>query len=271
MSDRVHTFEALDDGAFQISLPPPGKGPTFFIVGLHKAGSTMLNGLFKPLARQAGYTFFSLPNTLHALGMRLEEFRGDLSDFYGPEGYAFGGFRNLTPSVALPAYARGRTLFLVRDPRDMITSHYFSVAFSHRAPGSSVSSAALTAFAQGRERALAGTIDAFVLEEAPEVLRKFTTTTALLEPVEPTIYRYEDVIFDKPAWVADMIGRLGLSLRPNVVARIIARVDQRPDVEDPMKHVRRVAPGDHREKLAPATIEALNEVFAPILDRFGYR
>lgn len=47
-------------------------------------------------------------------------------------------------------------------------------------------------------------------------------------------------------------------------------MDRRPAQERPDKHVRRVTPGDHREKLQPATIARLNEAFGDVLERFGY-
>nr|MBA3810888.1 hypothetical protein [Caulobacteraceae bacterium] len=45
---------------------------------------------------------------------------------------------------------------------------------------------------------------------------------------------------------------------------------RRPPVEDPSAHVRKVTPGDHVDKLKPATIAALNTRLAPILRDHGY-
>jgi hypothetical protein len=43
-----------------------------------------------------------------------------------------------------------------------------------------------------------------------------------------------------------------------------------PSEERPTAFVRRVVPGDHLEKLAPATIEELNSRFSDFLHAFGY-
>ena len=43
-----------------------------------------------------------------------------------------------------------------------------------------------------------------------------------------------------------------------------------PTAEKPGAHVRRAHPGDHREKLHPETIGALNRDLAGILERFDY-
>ena len=37
-----------------------------------------------------------------------------------------------------------------------------------------------------------------------------------------------------------------------------------------MQHKRRIKPGDHREKLQPATIDQLNQRFENVFLRFGY-
>ena len=39
---------------------------------------------------------------------------------------------------------------------------------------------------------------------------------------------------------------------------------------DAMTHVRHVTPGDHRVKLLPSTIDAVEREFADILDALGY-
>jgi hypothetical protein len=44
-----------------------------------------------------------------------------------------------------------------------------------------------------------------------------------------------------------------------------------PDAEQPTAFIRKVTPGDHREKLSPTIIEELNGVFADEMHLFGYK
>ena len=84
------------------------------------------------------------------------------------------------------------------------------------------------------------------------------------------IYRYEDVIFDKRAWIADMCDTFGWSVPEATINEIADRNDVIPSSEDQAKHIRQATPGDYKRKLQPETIERLTEMFAKELDYFGY-
>ena len=93
----------------------------------------------------------------------------------------------------------------------------------------------------------------------------------MLQPAGPKIWRYEDVIFSKVLWVKDMLRFLGMEPPPaDVLSEIIRPFDVFPDDEKPEEHIRQVKPGDHKAKLASATIERLSERFAPVLKMYGY-
>ncbi|MEP6967906.1 MAG: hypothetical protein ABI906_07480 [Pseudomonadota bacterium] len=235
---------------------------SIFIVGLVKSGSTLLNRIMRPLCEGAGLRFNAPANDARQRGVELSA-----ADWaFEPEGRAHGGLRNLP--WPLPDFAANRTVFLVRDPRDALTSLYFSMAYSHGPPGSTDGAAMLENFEQRRAKTRAMTIDAFVLEQAAAFARRAEETLGHL-PAHRR-YRYEDVIFDKQAWALDMLAYLGLTIPERRVASIVGRNDILPRDEDPQAHVRRVTPGDHREKLQASTIARLDDRLAPLLERFGY-
>ena len=84
------------------------------------------------------------------------------------------------------------------------------------------------------------------------------------------VFRYEDVIFEKRRWLSELVELVGLEVDEEVIHSIADKHDVRPEVEDERRHVRRVTPGDHKEKLQQKTIDRLNGLFADQLDRFGY-
>lgn len=257
-------------GAVTITVPEPGQGDSCFLISFPKAGSTLFYRLMQPVAIQAGLAFFSLPNALYDIGLPAMRFESDLSAIFQPRGYAYGGFRGIEPPIELPAFASGRTIFLMRDPRDLLTSLYFSEAFSHVAPGTAVDNRLAADFEARRNVALAGSIDDFIDRRSPSVLEFLNHTLRQLDAIEHKTYRYEDIIFDKGAWVRDMVGYLGWTVAERAIDRIVERHDLRPSAEDVGQHVRKVTPGDHREKLRPETIAMIEQRFAPIMERFGY-
>lgn len=256
--------------AFTVEGPGDLTIPSAFLLGLPKAGSTLLTRLMRPVTRAAGLTFVTMQEALHNLGVGPKDIPVEVNQAFRPKGYVFGGFRSLPGAVTLPPFATGRTVLLVRDPRDMLTSLYFSLAYSHRPPGEGAGGALAASFEEKRREVNLMDIDAFALGAARTVAGQYRTVEHKLQGISHKLYRYEDIIFDKLAWAKDMVAYLGLPARPAVVERAAAENDVRPQVEDVTQHVRKVAPGDHVEKLKAETIAELNAQLAPILRKYGY-
>lgn len=84
------------------------------------------------------------------------------------------------------------------------------------------------------------------------------------------MWRYEDIIFDKLRWVREVVDYLQLDVPERLVNVAVERNDVRPELEKFDQHIRQVSPGDHRRKLQESSIEKLNVLFRPILDKYGY-
>jgi hypothetical protein len=265
----------LNGQGFTFTVPPPGDKAvaSVFLVGLPKAGSTLLNTLMRPLTTAAGLTFVGLQEVMYRMGVPTGQIPPDVNAAFEPSGYTFGAFRSLPGAFELPPYAADRTIVLVRDPRDMLTSLYFSLARSHRPPGAAVGGIGgelAAKFQETREEVNRQGIDAFALENAEVVAGQFGRIRKKLSTIPHRLYRYEDIIFDKMAWARDMLGWLRLDLASAVIEEAVARNDVRPEVEDADQHIRKVSPGDHVEKLKADTIAELNARFEPILRRHHY-
>ena len=109
-----------------------------------------------------------------------------------------------------------------------------------------------------------------MLEQCHGVKQQHEQMIEKLNAIDHQLYRYEDVVFDKRSWIQSMVTYLSLEAAPAMLDRIVERNDVIPQTEQNDSHIRRVSPGDHKEKLAPETIERLNSEFAPILNRYGY-
>lgn len=266
------TFSFSYKGTTQ-NMDLPDKGgdiSSVFLFGLPKAGSTLLNRVMRPLCERGDLAAFSLHNAMRGLGISMQDMPDTVGEIYEATGYVYMGYRGLQPQDKIPSFASGRAVYLVRDPRDMIVSKYFSEAFSHRPPGSTVDDKMIKKFEERRQKLQNMNLDNYVLESGHHTLDAFENTQAELANVEHRVWRYEDVVFDKLNWVNQMLDHLDLNVPKQVVERVVERNDVRPDAEQTDAHVRRVTPGDHRNKLQPETIEKLNEIFAPILTRFNY-
>jgi sulfotransferase family protein len=182
---------------------------------------------------------------------------------FAPRGHYFGPIRWYR---AVPELVRYRTILVLRDPRDALTSNYYSLAFSH-----SVMNQELL----DRRRQVSGVgVDEFVLAQAENVRLEYNRlVVSLLNPKAESVLfaRYEDMVVDYGGWLTDVARHLQLDRCPALLEHLIASADFSVKRENVLAHKRQVKPGDHREKLNGSTIRALDEKFAPVLETLGYR
>ena len=85
------------------------------------------------------------------------------------------------------------------------------------------------------------------------------------------VLKYENIIFDKARMVQDVAAHFGWTVGQGQIGAILKWIDVVPEEENPSAFIRKVTPGDHREKLSAETIAGLNQVLARAMEAFGYR
>lgn len=257
---------------FKVDVPAATTDrPSVLAFAFTKGGSTLLYNILQMLSPSVGLSYFSVANHLHDLNQRIDARLASIGPAFQPEGYCYGGFRSF-PYYPLPLMHKSQAVLLVRDPRDMLTSLYFSEAFSHIVPGEPEPGSAAEELLKHRARALSLSIDNYAIENMGRYSSVFGAYLAQYMHLRPNvaIYRYEDIIYAKRDWIADLCTWYGWSVPKNVIDRVLARVDILPDAARPQEHVRQVAPGDHVRHLRPETIEILDGVFHDYLRLFEY-
>lgn len=195
------------------------------------------------------------------------EIESDLKVIFQPKGCLYGPFRSPVSIETIPDIDQFRKLLLLRDPRDALTSLYFSVAYSHRVPSHPQSRVKML---RTRQVVRQSEIDEFVLDKSKEWSRKYEHyCEKLLSQPDVKFVKYEDMVTKFPAWLDDVIKYWGVSFDPADHPRI-AEVDFNVEQEDIYSHKRQVQPGDHRRKLQPKTIEKLTKKFENVLAQLGY-
>lgn len=213
-----------------------------------------------------GYAFHS---TFPYLDQLTHEQLEDYQHVFRPSGYVYSPFGGMIDGIrGLEHY---RVLVVLRDPRDVLTSEFFSIRHSHRTPP--VASDKHAQFSALRNRARALTIDEYVLSESPRVRATYQRyIDRLLEPGHDVgVLKYEDMIADFPKWLGQLERFCELSISPQLRGRLTSSARQAAARKERIaSHARQLLPGDHRRKLHGATIGELNRRFAEILDRLEY-
>lgn len=247
-----------------------GQEPARFVFGIRKSGSSIMNSMLNGVANFSGQEVVDVAGKMFAAGVRVNVWRkeADLADFFVP-GNIYGGFRD-APTVIFdkPSFASARGILLVRDPRDALSSEYFSNAYTHSLPPEGP---AREQMMKEREKALAASIEQFARENSPRFRQTMREYIPLLGHPGFRVYHYEKAIMDKAWFLRDSADFLGLPLSDHEIGLILGWADVKPDVERPDQFIRRVTPGDHKSKFSPELIDHLDTLFAEELKLFGYK
>jgi hypothetical protein len=188
---------------------------------------------------------------------------------FKPQGYVYTVFGGAIEGI--PQMEEFRTVLILRDPRDVLTSMYYSSAYSHTVPDATGNKRRY--FLERRAHTRDISIDQFALEYAERERAIYQRYTDVLVRKQAGIHLtcYEDMTADFDTWFNDLLAYCGLEISRALRQTIYAKAQQiRPAREDIHAHVRKGMPGDHREKLQPETIENLNEIFAQVLKDYHY-
>lgn len=246
-----------------------GRPQRVIIFALHKTASMFLYSISKALAAKAGLPFFS-PNENPPLDTCDVVLNPEL--LIPPGVYA-----PIRAAVDVPQPERTSMVVHLRDPRDALVSFFYSYCYGHvgSVPGGTGFRAAVA------ERG----IDEFVLNLStspkfeyeplgPGAMREWELVgnyrdryknlcmLAKRWPEQITLLHYETMTTRFEEWLVPFAGAFGFRDEQDIasLARQFGGVKP-PSREDAYAHMRRLLPGDHREKLKPETISRLNEVF----------
>ena len=248
-------------------------GPAFFLLSVRKCGSTVFNNIATALARANRRRFVDVGGKFFSENITVREYQRDpaLLGLLHP-GNAYGGFRDM-PLAFLDSelFLTSPKLLFVRDPRDALVSEFFTLAYSHPIPlPNSAADEVTRLMERQRAEALQSSIDEHVTGRAPMMLGTMLQYAPVVGLPSTSVLKYEDYIFDKGALISTIARRFGWHVDDELIGHILRWADIRPQREDPTAFIRRVTPGDHREKLRPETIAGLNRLLQPAMDLFGY-
>jgi hypothetical protein len=202
-------------------------------------------------------------------GAHVEDCPRTLLPFFERDGYVFSGFRQLWLLHESPRFRSATKLLLIRDPRDMAVSLYFSMRNSHPLPWSGPMRTGIT---RAREIATDRDVSSFVCEGNADNI--FVRLAAFARQVESIpgfkVFRYEDIIWSKRAWCAEIAQHLDMDLPEDVVNRIADRHDVRPDTERPDHHIRQVKPGNYQVHLDERAVRYVETQCKAAMKFFDY-
>ena len=265
MSDAVISVDESGQTVFRPEcLVTSSDRPSVLALSLPKAGSVLLDGIMKMLCERSGLTYVSIMEAFFRIGVIETNIPSETSQLFRETGFCYGGFRYYPTQFDIPISNTAPAILLVRDPRDMLVSLYFSALKSHPKRGRDGANPASQAAAEMD-------IDDFVRRFAKMYRMRMSDYRVFLKRRPDTkVFRYEDMIYDKVAWVTDICTHFQWDIPEDNRANIANHWNVFPDAERPEAHVRQVHPGNYLSKLAPETIDWLNDFLADEIKAFKY-
>lgn len=238
------------------------KSVLFFTV--HKSASTFFNTYLKDLAAQTGHTHIDINGYFSTYGKKGLEKQNETefkNKAFKKTGFIYGPLRNY---ISVPGIEEYPIVLILRDPRDVLTSQYFSIKNSHPL---------LTPqLIERRKIAQASTVDEHALSSQSDRFVKTYTEylTNVYGKSNVLFIKYEELITDFRTCLEKINKHCGFGLTNEQIS-LLDRTDSfKKKKEDQLTHVRKISAGDHKEKLKPETIEILNQKFEGILRTLNY-
>jgi hypothetical protein len=224
----------------------------------------------KALCEEVSFPVIDFPTAFFRAGVSIDarQNAATVSAYLHDRGYAYLGARTFWCRDLGFDFSRVKKILLVRDPRDAIISWYFSAKKSHGIPKEN------KAFKEIRKR-LEGTTDPnqdleFLVSRAKLLAQLGKQYRSIISHPNTVVYRYEDVIFRKRLWLADVKNFLELKIPFGRVVEIADQYDQLPRSENASRHVRQVYPGNHIKHFSPDTIRVLDSILDHYIRMFRY-
>jgi hypothetical protein len=168
--------------------------------------------------------------------------------------------------VTEPEFVRSkRVVCLIRDPRAILTSEYYSFRHSH----SLSKNPEIRQWQEVQRQEIQKiTLDDYVLSRTSNLIEAFERLDVVHRHCqEGIVLRYEDLVEDFEAFTERLCRFLPLRER---TIELMYRESRPKQSEDVHNHKRSGLPSGFRSKLLPETIEVLNQRFATILERYQY-
>jgi hypothetical protein len=262
-------FKSLNGVDFDLSIPIGRQiNPAPFFLSVHKAGSSMQSAIVESICNRFDISFLNIAAQLFDRGLRPDNCGTDALSLL-EQNYVCTGFREVCSLDRIDRYWSVPKLLLLRDPRDIVVSLYFSV-LHHPVPleEGPVRKDILGA----RNNAMRMGISDFVLtgvaDDILSNMRAFLDQVAKIPNFR--IWRYEDVIFKKRQWIIEIAEQLQVSLPPRFLDELLEQFDVFPATENPSAFIRKVVPGDYLNRLNSKALAYLETRFRDVFDRLEY-
>ncbi|NEP11573.1 MAG: sulfotransferase domain-containing protein [Symploca sp. SIO2C1] len=254
-----------------------------------KAGTMFLHQLLADIAQRGYITHYSRNYRQESPFRLVSENQDYLSTVIDQEG-CYGPFRHYFPLTDLENV---KLILHFRDPRDVLTSMYFYLAYHQKHIPQAVRNTyikrgidsfsfnpSLPESKSWKQRTKEHVRRLINLDNPPTMADWFLNDYQMyfnqyLHLEQTTVLTYEEMVTNFPTWLPKFLSALSLENQPQLLQELLevhqdSFAPPNPQSLDKIKHKRRILPGDHKQKMSEQTITRLNTIFSEQLSALGY-
>lgn len=236
--------------------------PSTLLFTTHKCASTFFSKFLQVADQESEFSHLNYDSFFAGQQVSVEQAFDDkrfLSRGFREQGFIYGPMRSNRDIPNKHAY---KILLILRDPRDVMVSLYYSMRYSHALISKSMVSI--------RQEAEEHSVDSYVYLRCQEFLERYNSYLNLLNQNYNLVYlRYDDLIEAPKRSLRRISNFIGIELRQQTFERLKNQLVP-PTREHLIRHRRSGRSGQFKIKLQPATIEYLNHEFKQVLHPLGF-
>lgn len=235
---------------------------SFVLYAANRAGSMLLTRTLRAIGEENGFRHIDLERFfVHTDRERLSLLRDEvwLEKNFKKKGFFVGALRELLPGQIGESL---RSIAVIRDPRDIVVSHYFAVTVGHTVFDQ--------AFLDMKERAKAMTIDEYALDYGETAVNQALELWSIGKRANAVAVRYEDLLAHGGEALVSVA--IGIGLPPPSQTLVEAfDADIRPSgTGDSRSHKRSGVHGQFLDQLKLETILEFERRHGEALVELGY-
>ncbi len=199
-------------------------------LSMHKAGSSIADRILVEITAAKGYKIDQISAKAWNADMPAADFFHQYQSRMQLEGVYYGMARQpaMHDMAILPQL---RLIAQIRDPRDCLTSAYYSLANSHVLPENPDKRAR---FEARRARVAAMSVDQYALENAPDYLMRLEKIDRIIKAhPDFVLVKYETMVLNTKLWLRRISECLEHPLSDALRAKIQTIADFAPPVKAP--------------------------------------